>query len=62
MGPAAAPLILRQLEAEGDDPDQWFWALRAITGCQPVPEEDFGNFSKMARCWLKWGERNGYVR
>lgn len=62
MGQPAVPLLLRQLEAEGNDPDQWFWALRAITGCQPVPEEDFGNFLKMARCWLEWGERNGYVR
>ena len=61
MGTAAVPLLLRQLEAEGNDPDQWFWALRAITRCQPVPEEDFGNFSKMAQSWLKWGRQSGYV-
>ena len=33
MGPAAVPLILRELEQR---PDHWFWALTAITGegCQ----------------------------
>ena len=60
MGQPAVPLLLGQLKSEGDDPDQWFWALCAITGCQPVPEEDLGRFVKMARHWLAWGARNGY--
>ena len=61
MGPTAVPLLLRQLETDGDNPDQWFWALRAITGCRPVPEEYLGNFVQMARSWLEWGKQRGYV-
>ena len=60
MGPPAVPLLLERLKSEGSDPDQWFWALSAITECQPVPEEDLGNFVTMARHWLNWGARNGY--
>lgn len=61
MGQPAVPLILGQLEAEGDDPDQWFWALNAITGRQPVREEEQGDFVKMAHIWLGWGRHKGYV-
>ncbi len=62
MGERALPLILLQLQREGDDPDQWFWALQVITGEQPAEEEDRGNFLSMARAWLEWGKTNGYVR
>ena len=56
MGEDAIPLILKQLRSEGRQPDQWFWALRAITGVNPVKPADQGDFSKMAAAWLKWGE------
>ena len=58
MGQAAVPLIMRQLRAEGDQPDQWFWALTAITGANPVPDEDRGNFRRMAAAWLNWDEQS----
>lgn len=66
MGPAALPLILAELRAEGNDPDQWFWALIAITKASDlkppqITQEDQGNFRKMAAEWLKWGEIQGYV-
>ena len=61
MGERAVPQILRQIRRESDDPDQWFWALRMITQEDPVASEDRGNFVKMARTWLEWGERNGHV-
>ena len=61
MGERAVPLILRQILSEGDDPDQWFWALQMITQADPVASEDRGNFVRMARAWLEWGERNGHV-
>ena len=61
MGEDAIPLILAQLKSEGDEPDQWFWALRAITGADPVSLEDQGNFAKMAQAWLKWAEEEGYA-
>ena len=34
MGPLVIPLILRELETT---PDQWFAALKALTGVDPVP-------------------------
>lgn len=56
MGPNAVPLIIDQLKSEGDRPDQWFWALRAITKQNPVKPEDRGNFPKMAQAWIEWWE------
>lgn len=60
MGEKAIPLILNQLRAEGDEPDHWFWALRAMTGTNPIPPEDQGNMSRMARAWLAWAASEGY--
>ena len=61
MGPDAVPLILKQLEAEGDDPDQWFWALTAITQATPENPEDQGQYVKMAASWFEWAKKNGYA-
>jgi hypothetical protein len=60
MGQRAVPLILAEIEAEGDDPDQWFWALQVITRANPVAEEDEGNFNAMAQSWIAWA-RNHYI-
>ncbi|MFY9223085.1 MAG: hypothetical protein WAQ98_10465 [Blastocatellia bacterium] len=59
LGPAAIPLLLRELET---NLDHWFWALTAITGANPVPEESKGNLKKMAQAWLEWGNKYGYSR
>lgn len=56
MGPAAVPLILKRLES---NPDHWFWALRAITGTNPVRPEDAGTVDAMARAWIEWGREQG---
>jgi hypothetical protein len=56
-GPAAIPFILGELERA---PDHWFWALHAITGEDPVAEEDRGDIHAMAHAWLEWGKRSGY--
>jgi hypothetical protein len=61
MGETALPLILAQLRSEGDEPDQWFWALRAITEANPIKPEDQGNFQKMAQAWLQWAENGVYA-
>lgn len=58
MGEAAVPLILNELQ---DDPAPWFWALQSITGENPVPEDDAGQFRKMADAWLRWGRIRGYL-
>ena len=57
MGPAALPLILRELQEHGD---HWFAALRAISGENPVPKEYAGRIPKIAECWLEWGREKGY--
>ena len=59
MGQSALPLILREL---GRELDHWFWALKAISGEEPVPLEHLGNFRQMAADWLRWGKEKGYVR
>ena len=59
MGPDAIPLILSELRAS---PDHWFWALRSITGVDPVPDSSRGKMKQMARHWLAWGKKQGHVR
>lgn len=54
MGAPALPLILRDLESTHD---AWFWALRAITGEDPVPPEERGVIHLMVLAWLKWAIR-----
>ena len=57
MGPAALPLILRELEQE---PYHWYWALKCITGVDPVPPEYRGQRPKMREAWLHWAREQGY--
>ena len=59
MGPAAIPLILRELDREVD---HWFWALHELTGADPVPEDDKGDLPAMAEAWLDWGRSERYVQ
>ena len=59
MGRSALPLIFRELTIE---PDHWFWALKAITGYDPVPAAHRGNLELMAVDWLHWGQSRGYVQ
>lgn len=61
MGATAVPFILAQLESEGDEADQWFWALKAITGASPVRDEDRGYYVRMAESWIQWGKNEGYA-
>jgi hypothetical protein len=57
LGAAVVPLLLRELERQ---PDHWFWALKAITGVDPVPAASRGKVSEMAERWLAWGREQGY--
>lgn len=56
MGPAVVPLLLRELEKR---PDHWFWALKAITGVDPVKPEHRGKVKQMAEAWVRWGQEQG---
>ncbi len=57
LGPAVVPLLLEELDKE---PDHWFWALKELTGENPVTPESRGNVAAMAKCWLQWGDEKGF--
>jgi hypothetical protein len=52
MGPSAVPLILNELS---ERPNDWMWALNAITHEDPAP--DNANFDEAVEAWLSWGRR-----
>ncbi|MBS1872206.1 MAG: hypothetical protein JSU00_03260 [Acidobacteria bacterium] len=56
MGPDALPYIFRDLERK---PGHWFWALKAITGVNPVAPENTGRIKFMAQDWLNWARSQG---
>lgn len=62
MGRDVIPLILGELQSEGDTPDHWFWALASIAHDNPVPAKSRGKLVEMAKAWLEWGRNNGYVQ
>jgi len=53
MGERALPFIIEKLR---EYPDHYFVALSAITGEDPVSDEDKGNIEKMAQAWIAWAE------
>ena len=59
LGDAALPWILEELKKE---PRDWFWALTAITGENPIPESSAGKVEEMAEAWLRWGREQGYTK
>ncbi|MBI4849315.1 MAG: hypothetical protein HY808_12205 [Nitrospirae bacterium] len=50
MGHVAVPFILSEMKRK---PDHWFWALRSITGEDPVLPEHRGRLRQMSEDWLK---------
>lgn len=58
IGPDAILLILKELQRK---PDDWFWALNAITEADPVPEDCHGDLQKMANAWVEWGRLEGFI-
>ena len=59
LGRDVLPLILKKLSIE---PNHWFWALRAISGEDPVPACDVGKFNAMRDAWLKWGRDQDLIQ
>ena len=59
LGRAALPLILKDLKHEVN---HWFWALRALTGENPVQEEDAGKLPRMVAAWVNWGLDHGHLQ
>ena len=52
------PHILGEMAAA---PGQWFWALLALTGENPVPDADRGDVTAMTAAWQEWGRANGWI-
>jgi hypothetical protein len=52
LGPDVVPLILGELSRR---PNHWFWALKALTGEDPVPPASRGRIREMTTAWLAWG-------
>lgn len=59
MGPTAIPFILSEMK---EKKGHWFWALKSITGDDPVAPLDRGNVKKMTAAWLSWGREQGYIK
>ena len=57
MGPSAIPLILQTMK---EKPGHWFWALKSITGEDPVPPKHRGRIKEMTEDWLNWGRTQLY--
>ena len=55
MGPPAIPLILREL----DQRPLLMWALGAITGEHPIPQDAHGDFRAMTEAWYNWAREAG---
>ena len=59
MGPMAIPLILNEMSQKQG---HWFWALKAITGEDPVFPEQRGRMMEMTEAWLQWGSEQHYLQ
>lgn len=58
MGEDAIPLLLKELQKPSG---RWFWALKAITGENPVPAKHRGKTKLMTQDWIDWGVEKGYI-
>lgn len=56
FGREAVPLILRELQQRGG---HWLWALNAITGEDPAPDD--ATFDVAKEAWLAWGRQHGHL-
>jgi len=57
MGRVSIPLILSEMKKK---PGHWFWALKSITGEDPVLPAQRGRIKAMTEAWLRWGKAQGY--
>jgi len=63
MGPPVIKFILWDMQAEIDSGrvTDWFYALWAITGENPIPTEAQGKPIEAAKAWIEWGRRTGLI-
>ena len=58
LGPDVLPILLEEMHSR---PDHWSWALRAISGENPVKDEHRGDLKLMAQDWTEWGRQKGHL-
>lgn len=58
LGWPAVKFVLRSLQKQ---PDDWFYALRAITNVNPVSDDAAGDVKRMSEMWIGWGKKNGVL-
>lgn len=58
MGKDALPLIFAELKR---NPGHWFWALKSITGEDPVLPAQRGRIRQMTEAWLNWNKEKGHL-
>jgi hypothetical protein len=58
LGKDVLPLILKDLSESNT---HWFFALREISGANPIQNEHLGNIQEMTNDWLVWGKGMNYI-
>lgn len=59
MGEDAIPFILEDLSKTSS---YWFYALKEISGEDPVDNKYRGQIDKMTEAWISWGRLKAYVQ
>lgn len=57
LGGKTIPWIIRELKKTDD---HWFYALKKITGKNPVNPKNFGIISRMKEDWIQWAQKNNF--
>lgn len=57
LGEQVIPWMLEDFAAGKGD---WFYALRLLTGADPIKEEERGYVPRMRAAWLEWGRQHGW--
>lgn len=57
LGSKSIPWIIRELKKTND---HWFFALKKISGENPVNPNHYGLITKMKEDWIEWAQKNNY--
>lgn len=55
FGSDALPWIIKDLKRNGGF---WFFALKKITGINPIKNENVGKYEGMKKDWIEWSEKH----
>lgn len=57
LGSKTIPWIIRELKKTND---HWFYALKKISGENPIKPDHYGVITKMKEDWIEWAQKNNY--